>query len=285
MRKVLAVSGGVDSMVMLDLMRKKYPAEELVVATFDHGTRESSGQDADFVSQICSALQLKVYRGEAHLGAGVSEESARMKRYAFLHEIADEESGEIYTAHHLDDLVESIAINLTRGTGFRGLAVLNMPGTKRPFLDGTFEKLFDKHDILEYAAKNGVVFRQDPTNTSDDYLRNRLRPKAARLTREAKEQLYQLWQEQVRITHEIDDTNQCLIPEDLKFERAWFKNIDGTVALEILRAGLLKAGVSATLPQIYDFLKAIREYGSGKKFNLPNDRLVRIGRRDFTLEI
>ena len=57
----------------------------------------------------------------------------------------------------------------------------------------------------------------------------------------------------------------------------------GEVALEMLRAGLLKKGIKATRPQLRDFLKAIREYTSGKYFNLPNDKLVRINRDGFSI--
>ena len=285
MIKVLAVSGGVDSMVMLDLMRKKFPTEELVVATFDHGTRKSSKLDADFVSDTCAKHHLKVYRGRANLGANVSEEVAREKRYEFLRKIASEVCGEIYTAHHLDDLVESVAINLVRGTGFRGLAVLNAPNMKRPFLDGTFGKVFSKCDILKYAGENGVRFRQDPTNTSDDYLRNRLRPAITNLPRETKDKMYELWQNQIELVCEIDETIDSLISKDLMFERAWFKSLNDDVAIEILRAGLIKANIPATRPRIRDFLKAIREYMPGKKFNLPNNKLVRINRKDFTLKV
>ena len=285
MNKVLAVSGGVDSMAMLDLMRKNFPAAELVVATFDHGTRESSKVDADFVSDVCATLHLRVFKGEAELGAGVSEEAAREKRYEFLRKVAYDTKGEIYTAHHLDDLVESVAINLARGTGFRGLAVLNAPDVKRPFLDGSFRKVFDKHDILTYAGENNMCFRQDPTNTSDDYLRNRLRPAVSELSRKTKNEIYELWQKQVSLVREIDETIDSLLPEDLTFKRAWFKDLDDDVAIEILRAALNRANVPATRPQLRDFLKAIREYGTNKQFNLPNDKLVRLGRRDFTLKI
>ncbi|MBR5389070.1 tRNA lysidine(34) synthetase TilS [Candidatus Saccharibacteria bacterium] len=285
MIKVLAVSGGVDSMVMLDLMRSKYSAENLVLATFDHGTRENSSKDADFVDRIGNDLGIRVLRGKTELGAGASEEEAREKRYDFLHSVAHNVGGEIYTAHHLDDLVESVAINITRGTGFRGLAALNAPDVKRPFLDGSFGKIFSKHDILEYASKKSIVFRQDPTNTSDDYLRNRLRPSVSALSQETKNRLCELWQKQMKLTQEIDGITKEIIPESLKFERLWFMDLDDDAALEILRAGLLQANISATRPQIRNFLVAIRKYAPGKKFNLPGDTLVRINRKDFTLKV
>lgn len=279
-------------MVMLDLMLARFPNDELVVATFDHGTRESSGLDADFVAakvakiaQIAPALSSRVYRGEVALGAEISEEKARGKRYEFLRRVAFEEKGEIHTAHHLDDLVETVAINLLRGTGWRGLAVLDSAGVRRPFVDGTFGEVFDKKKILEYAAERGVVFRQDPTNASEKYLRNRVREKTMSLPLATKMKIYKLWRRQVEIKREVDEILEEILPEDLKFEREWFDEMDEKVALEVLRAGLMRAGVTATRPQINEFYRAILTYGSGKKFNLPNDRLVKIGRRDFQLKV
>lgn len=282
MNRVLAISGGVDSMVMLDLMKRGFFVDELVVATFDHGTRTSAKADAEFVSKNCD---LRVYKGEAKLGAGVSEEEARKKRYEFLREVAFRERGEIWTAHHLDDLVETVAINFLRGTGVRGLAALNAPGVRRPFLDETFDEIFDKRKILKYAAEHEIVFRQDPTNVSDEYLRNRVRPKVLGMPWSEKMKLYVLWQKQKEIMREIDELIENIIPEDLRFEREWFGEMPDEVAMEILRAALMRAGVSATRPQIADFLKAIREYQPGKKFNLPGDKLVRMGRKDFVLKI
>jgi len=285
MKKILAVSGGVDSMVMLDLMRKHFPASELVVATFDHGTRESSSTDAEFVERVAEKLGIKAFKGKASLGSGVNEEMARQKRYEFLRKIAEQEKGEIYTAHHLDDLVESVAINLTRGTGPRGLAALNAVGIHRPFIDGTFDGLWDKQKILENASENGIVFRQDPTNTEDIYLRNRLREKLKSAPNNVRLKVLELWQTQKSLYAEIDKLVNMMIPEDLKFQREFFRNVDEQVALEILRAALIRANTPATRPQIYDFYKAILNYAPSKKFNLPNDRLVTLKKKDFQLKV
>lgn len=287
MKKILAASGGIDSMVLIDFCAKKYPNCELVVATFDHGTRESSVKDADFVAEVCSALNLKFYRGEANLGAKISEEKAREKRYDFLRKIAFLEKGEIWTAHHLDDLIESIAINLLRGTGFRGLTPLNALGIRRPMIDGEFDaelgEVIGRREILKYAAKNGVRFRQDQTNTSDDYLRNRVRRLTFNLDEGIKQKIYKLWKRQKAIVREIDDLVENLIPEDLRFEREWFMKLGDAEALEILRVGLARAGISTTRPQRREFLDAIKTYDSGKRFNLPEDRLIRINKKDFML--
>ena len=202
-----------------------------------------------------------------------------------MRDIAKRENGEIWTAHHLDDLVESVAINFVRGTGIRGLAALNAPNVRRPFVDGTFGEVFDKRAILKYAAENATMFRQDPTNVSDGYLRNRLRVKISTMTNAKKLKIYQLWQAQKGIIDEINKVIDDLIPKDLRFERAWFLELDDEVAMEILRVALIRANIMATRPQILDFLKAIREYAPGKKFNLPKDNLVQIRRSDFKLKM
>lgn len=328
MKKILAVSGGVDSMVLLDICARRFPAEELVVATFDHKTRESSRVDADFVerrvgeinaelSRNQPALQIRFYRGE--IGRGVdfseslggdfregikeplrgseggflrlSEEEARRERYRFLREVAFSEKGEILTAHHLDDLVETVAINCLRGTGVRGLAPFANPGVRRPFLDGMLEPrefglpAFDRRGILKYAAENVVVFRQDPTNTSAEFLRNRVREKTFVMPTEEKLEIFELWQKQRKIVREMDGIVESLIPEDLKFERGFYHKLNKKTSLEIIRGALMRAGITATRPQMEDFLDAILHYESGKKFNLPGDRLVKIGKHDFQLRI
>ncbi len=287
MKKVLAVSGGIDSMVMLDVLLKSCPKNELVVATFDHGTRTSSKDDVIFVkrklSELDSEHEVTFYTDRVKLGEGISEEKARNFRYDFLRKIAEKEHGEIFTAHHLDDLVETTAINFMRGTGVRGLAGLSGFGIRRPFLDGSFNKIFDKRDILRYASENNIIFREDPTNSSDNYLRNRIRPLVFDLPRETKEEIFKLWAKQKETIAEIEAVLDDLMPKDHIFQRIWFKKLDEKASIEILREALLRANISATRPQILEFLNAIKTYLPGKYFNLPNDNLVRINKQSFKL--
>ena len=293
-KKVLAVSGGMDSMVMLDRMlgevlAGKIKRDELVVATFNHGTRESAKTDAEFVLKKAKENGIKSYYGEAKLGAGVSEEKAREERYKFLREVAFKERGEIFTAHHLDDLIETIAINFLRGTGWRGLASFSSFGIRRPLIDGFFSpeefgfKLFDKKAILKYAAEKKIVFREDPTNSSDDYLRNRLREKTRSLDFKTKGQVFQLWVQEKEIKREVEKILESILPENRVYERNWFHSLDEKSSLEFLRYITIRANISATRPQLMDFLNAIKTYRSGKKFNLPEDKLVKLNKNEFRL--
>lgn len=292
MKAVLAISGGVDSMVMLDIFasRRHYSSGDIIVAHFDHGTRPSASADAEFVCQIADKLGLESVAGRGELGEGVSEELARERRYEFLQGVRNGwGEAEIYTAHHLDDLVETIVINLLRGTGWRGLAVLDAPGVRRPFLEPELlpedfrDKVpFSKKMLLSYAATHDVVYRQDPTNNEDAYLRNRVRESLHDFAQ--KDRLYELWGRQKKIRAAIDNLVRELLPAPGEpWERAWFEDLDPAIALEFLRAGTMRAGVSATRPQLERFRRAILTYAPGKFFNLPGDKLVKLGKLTFVL--
>ena len=108
-------------MVLMHMMYKTNP-EELIVAHFDHGIRSNSAEDYAFVKREAEKLNLKFVGMHANLGLNCSEDKARAMRYEFLQKCATEYNGEIYTAHHADDAIESITINILRGTGWRGLA-------------------------------------------------------------------------------------------------------------------------------------------------------------------
>ena len=317
-KKILAVSGGIDSMVLLERFFRAEP-ENIVVAHFNHGTRTSADLDEQFVFSRCKELKVPFETMKVMLGEGVSEELARQKRYDFLYHVANKYGGEVYTAHHLDDLIESIAINLIRGTGWRGLTPFSDNRIHRPFI----EMGFYKTDILRFAAENKVLFREDPTNATDDYLRNRVRLKLFIMPRAEKERLIDFYKRQAIIRHEIEELCESLlnflliknssdeinggvdshgdanftsvfraksevfskikIRKDFFLENSFLGNNENyteETVEEILRFICEKIGVNLTRVQLKDFLRAIRTYGTNKKFNLPKDKMAVIG-RDF----
>ena len=187
-----------------------------------------------------------------------------------------------------------MAINLIRGTGWRGLAGLDTTGILRPFLEPDFfaqvqpgQTIWNKHDILRYAGEYQIRFREDQSNSSDEYLRNRIRHQMNNLV--DLERVYQLWQRQKKIKKMIDGAVSHLIPEaDSEWQRSWFKQLDDDipshqVALELLRAGTLRADIATTRPQLEDLRQAILNYAPGKSFNLPGGRLLRLDKHSFKL--
>jgi len=167
---VVAVSGGVDSVVLLGLLRQ-LPDVQLVVAHFDHGIRAESGSDRQFVQELAEKYGLPFVYDEGHLGAKASEAVAREARYKFLrHVMQAADASAIITAHHEDDLLETAILNLLRGTGRKGLTSLkSFSDVYRPLLD------VSKQAIIAYAKAHKLDWREDATNADTTYLRNYIR--------------------------------------------------------------------------------------------------------------
>jgi tRNA(Ile)-lysidine synthase len=175
---VVALSGGVDSMVLLDLLAGERN-RTLVVAHINHGLRgKESDADEDFVRAQADArgLELRVDRPDVAGAAGRTgtgiQETARRLRYDFLEQVRIGSRGaKIATGHNLDDNAETILLNLFRGSGVRGLAGIPVrrENIVRPLLFAT------RDEIAGYAAGAGVPFREDSSNASDAYARNAIR--------------------------------------------------------------------------------------------------------------
>lgn len=171
-----AVSGGIDSMCMLHYLVSA--GARVVALTVEHGIRgEESLADVALVEDYCRVLGVPVevrhvdalgYAQSEHLSV---EDAARRLRHAFFGDMLREGRVDcIATAHHLDDNVESVLLNLLRGTGLRGLAGISArEGYIRPFLGYT------RADVEAYARANGVPYREDGTNRDVAYRRNYLR--------------------------------------------------------------------------------------------------------------
>lgn len=300
MKFILAVSGGVDSMVLFDVFLKKYGVSNIIVAHFNHKLRPSADEDEEFVASKCKEADVRFEVGylDTIPGEKVSEEKARKARYDFLFNLRKKIEMEshcavmVVTAHHLDDLTETVAINLVRGTGWRGLTPFSN-SVMRPFITEDDVLMPEsKADILTYAARNKISYRQDPTNFEPDFLRNRIREKISTMEPqehyELNQKIKKLYRRQDEIRAEIDWILTKFLEEEKYFEekvakREWFFDLDDTVATELLRRILEIEKISLTRPQLADFLLAIRTYQPEKKFNLPGDKLVTMHKNYFKL--
>jgi len=270
---VVAVSGGVDSVALLDILSQK-PELELIVAHFDHGIREESAEDAEFVAELAKKYNLKFETKREDLGAKSSEELARKRRYLFLNEIADRYQARLVTAHHADDVIETIAINLMRGTGWRGLSAMDSD-IVRPLTEIT------KAEIVNYAKVNGLSWHEDLTNAGDNYLRNKIRRQTMPLDLGAKRQLLILWHEQKRLKNDIDKEIGELNNINSQ-SRYFFININQSIAIEILRN--LTNG-RLTRPQLINLLYAIKTFMPHKIYDAGDGVKVNFGSRNFTVEL
>jgi tRNA(Ile)-lysidine synthetase-like protein len=226
-RFVLAVSGGIDSVVLLDKLSKS--KADFVVAHFDHGIREASRRDAEFVASLARQYGVRSYSARGNLGKDASEEAARIARYKYLNSVKNIVGAEaILTAQHEDDLIESMVINLFRGTGWRGINPMSMSGIKRPLLKTP------KTEIVNYAIGHNLIWVEDETNDTPDYLRNRVRSALyGKLSDASRKTLIELYEAQKNIAAEVNDILKKL--DDVKkIKRYDLVMYDWSVAIEIL---------------------------------------------------
>ena len=177
----LAVSGGIDSMVMLDAfcrISKEYNLK-LYVMHYNHKWRKESFRDRVLVGKYCKEKKIKILYKESKGKIIKDEELAREQRYSFFKTQAKKFSLKVVcTAHHRDDQLETILFRLARGTGPNGLSPIK---EFRELTGGikTFRPLLNvwKKDILNYAIKNKVSYIEDKTNLEVIYKRNLIRRK------------------------------------------------------------------------------------------------------------
>ena len=178
---VVAVSGGADSMALLDLLLhlQERRALSVHVAHFEHGIRgEASREDADYVAAFCrargvacsvEAADVPRYAKERRMSL---ETAARELRYAFLRRVKAHVGAQaIAVAHHADDQAETVLQHILRGAGLHGLVGM------RPRTGDVVRPLLDcrKEELVAYCAAHGIEVRHDATNDAADARRNYLR--------------------------------------------------------------------------------------------------------------
>ncbi len=176
-KHVLGVSGGADSMVLLAILRKlKIP---VIAVHFNYNLRETDADlDHELVEDFCTKNSIPIFIKRENAANYASEkkigiqEAARKMRYNFFREIMREHGAtKIITAHHADDQVETMLLNLLRASGIKGLA--GMPVAENDILRPMIT--IAKEEIYAYAKQNNIVYREDASNASDKYQRNFLR--------------------------------------------------------------------------------------------------------------
>jgi tRNA(Ile)-lysidine synthase len=271
---IVAVSGGVDSVTLLHMLVAQ-SNHELVVVHFDHGIRKDSHEDAQFVRDLAKEYGLRYEMRREELGPLASEETARTRRYAFLYEVVKKYSGVIVTAHHADDVIETIAINLTRGTGWRGLAVLDSP-IRRPLLYMT------KQEIVQYAKEHSLAWHEDSTNGSEAYLRNRIRRKTSSISDDDKLQTRALHAQQIHLKKEIDSEVKGLVGGGPDYSRYFFSHQEPLTAKECLR--FVTRG-RLTRPQCERALLTIKTAKAGSRLEAGAGVIFRFTSRHFSIEL
>ena len=173
----VALSGGADSMALLDVLyknRERFKIK-LSAAHLNHKLRgEESDRDEAFVADYCKKLGIKLMAESADVAGYAAkngksiEQAAREIRYDFLARVS---VGKIATAHTASDNAETVLINLTRGTALKGAA--GIPPVRDNFIRPLY--FCTRAEIENYCKENNVPFVTDSSNLTDDYTRNKIR--------------------------------------------------------------------------------------------------------------
>lgn len=183
-RILLAVSGGPDSLTMLDLFHRLSAQRSLSILVFhlNHGFRQSADCDQKFVKKFCQKIGVNVIIKKSDVPAAAKEggltpeEAGRRERLKYMKQIIQKRNfDKAALAHNRDDLVETVLFNLFRGTGLRGLKGISSQSEIRG-LKIIHPLLFCwREEIEKYCSFRELQPVMDPTNRESDYSRNKIR--------------------------------------------------------------------------------------------------------------
>ena len=280
---LLTVSGGMDSMVMLDVISRAGYECEAAHCNFNLRGEESDG-DEQLVREVCKRLGVKLhvksFKTKEYAEAnGISiEMAARDLRYEWFYSLLEKQDQDfMVTAHHGDDAVETFFLNLTRGTGIRGLSGMKYVTGKvvRPFLD------LSRADIETYASKNDIRYRHDSTNDEVKYLRNKVRHEILPRFAEMNPSFFSTMKANLKRLAEVEE---LLEAEVKRFRDESVVEEHGRVLIPLMRVNEhpQKSAVLYEILRPYgfnpktigDIIKSISGI-PGKQFYSPTHRLIR----------
>ncbi len=174
---LIAISGGIDSVVLTHLFSQLHSKMSLAHCNFQLRNEESN-KDEEFVKSLGKTLNIETFTTQFNTLKFSSDNklsiqvAARELRYQWFDELLVKHQFDyVLTAHHADDNLETFLINLTRGTGLEGLTGIPEINKKtiRPLL------IFSSDEILDYAKEHNIEWREDKSNASTKYIRNKIR--------------------------------------------------------------------------------------------------------------
>ncbi len=193
------VSGGVDSVVLLNILNKIFDQKSLAVFHLDHSSRNNSDKDFQFVQNLCSKFGTKFYGEKLDKIPQKDKENFWRTERKRLAKKAKKDFGaeRILTAHHATDLVETMLFRLTKGCGIDGLS---------PFETST-KPLWQvpKSEIEKYARENKLKWIEDPSNENTDFQRNLIRKEVLPHLRKITPNLEQVFVREAEIFGEMAD--------------------------------------------------------------------------------
>ena len=278
---LLAISGGIDSMVLIDLLYKSKIQFSIAHCNFNLRGKESKN-DAAFVSSFSKKIECNYFEANfdtefySNYKKISMQMAARDLRYLWFNDLLKIHGfSKIITAHHLDDSLETFIINLSRGTGLKGL--LGIPIKKkyinRPML------IFSKEEIVNYARKNKIKWREDSTNEKSDYYRNLIRHDITSKLKSIKPNFLENFSNTIKKLSNSHRASKILVQ---KFKKTHFCEVDNHIEININALKSLEP-IEFYLFEIFskygftdiDTLKSLPDSQSGRYIESISHRLIK----------
>ena len=284
---VIAVSGGPDSMALLNLLNviKKEKNIKIICAHVNHNLRKESKAEAKMVKDYCTQkniiyeyMEIKEYKGN-------TENYAREKRYEFFEDLLKKYNSKyLFTAHHGDDLIETVIMRLIRSSSLKGYGAFSEITEKkdykiyRPLITKT------KEEIFNYVKNNNLPYAIDKTNDSDFFTRNRIRKYILPRLKEENKNVHLKFLEFSKTLNETEkylkkQTEKALskIYIDKKIDINSFKKEDLLVQKRIIHH-ILNETYKENIAKIKDvhvnnILFTVKNNTSNSKINLPDNKI------------
>jgi tRNA(Ile)-lysidine synthetase-like protein len=262
---IIALSGGIDSMVLFDIIYKQN--HNVVIAHVNHNKREESILEYEYISKMANEYNVP-FEGYTILDKNKSNfhHDARLKRYDFFKAIAQKyNSSKIVVAHHLDDQVETILMRIVRGTSFSGYSGIKEIRNDRNV--SIIRPLMDtrKEDIIQYAKEYKIKFFEDKSNSEDVYTRNRFRNTIIPLL---KKENPNLDKKVIQLAEYIDSADEVLEEKKNEFLKAFsmynnvslhdFNKLNRIVKIKVIKH-LVNSTTNNTVEVTYEQYKSIIE--------------------------
>lgn len=172
---VIGVSGGADSMFLLELFKRCISVKNLICAHVNHNIRKESKDDEEFVKNYCKESNITFISTTFDKGK-YNESELRKKRYQFFDDVINKYQAKyLATAHHGDDLIETIMMRLTRGSNLKGYAGIELISKRKNYKIIRPLLYLTKEEIVIYNEEKNIKYVTDESNFKDDYTRNRYR--------------------------------------------------------------------------------------------------------------
>ena len=279
-RALVAVSGGPDSVALLDLLAQSRDVHglDLIVAHLDHGIHPESGRVAEQVRALAESYHLPIHIGQLALGPDAGETEARAERYAWLETLRSRlDAGVIFMAHHADDQVETVLMRVLGGSGPAGLAgMASVRGeVVRPLLS------FPRADLLRHLAESGLQSWQDPANADPrhfrSWLRTQLLPMLRRRLPDVDSRIHRISTQAGRdraawdsVLDALPDLDFAVETDGISVAAPSLGGYDSPLAQAVILAAARRAGCQLGPSRVGRVLSLVRSGESGSRVPLGN---------------